>query len=236
MELFFHRPGRASGSSAVVDRGEVCRRSRRASAFTSGGIDSRKRKRPQTFNVMAGLVPAIHVFLNANNTGAFGSFFSMSRMTDPTHALVSFQKSLTEGAVKLQPAMLDPALFVHLDKPNGHTRFTYVYLENQTVIALAMMVAVESLDGLLCFQAGVAVPEEFRGKGLAKKVLRASIAELKNGLARNGIRSFAVEGIVSETNVASKKVSEATISKNPKTVKDEFTGEPALQYVLKISG
>jgi hypothetical protein len=89
------------------------------------------------------------------------------------------------------------------------------------------------MNGLPCFQAGVAVPEAHRGRGNAKSVLAAAIAELRHGLSRNKITSFYVEAIVSIDNEPSKRVAESTISATPVEV-NEFSGLPALQYVRKI--
>jgi predicted GNAT family acetyltransferase len=129
---------------------------------------------------------------------------------------------------------LDRNLFMHFDEPTGIPRITYVRLDGQTVTALALMVRTEPMHGLPCFQAGVAVPEAYRGKGHAKSVLAAAIAELRHGLSRNKISSFYVEAIVSTDNEPSKLVAEATISATPVAVTDEGSGLPALQYVRKI--
>lgn len=159
----------------------------------------------------------------------------MARMTDPFDALTSFQEALLNGEISnLRAGELDPELFVHLDQPTGVPRLTYVRLDRQSVTAMAIMVRTEPLHGLPCFQAGVAVPVAYRGRGYAKSVLAAAIAELKQGLSRNKVGSFYVEAIVSVDNEPSKRVAEATISATPIAVTDEYSGLPALQYVRKI--
>jgi len=90
------------------------------------------------------------------------------------------------------------------------------------------------MHGLPCFQVGVAVPEAYRGKGHAKSIVAAAIAELRHGLSRNKISSFYVEAIVSIDNEPSKRVAEATTSATPVAVTDEVSGLPALHYVRKI--
>jgi len=92
----------------------------------------------------------------------------------------------------------------------------------------------EPIDGVPCFQVGVAVPVPYRSKGYAKSIVAAAIAELKNGLSRNNISSFYVEAVVSTDNVPSKRVAEAVISSNPAAITDEYSGLPALHYVRKI--
>ncbi len=159
----------------------------------------------------------------------------MPRMTDPFEALKSFQEALLNGEIdNLQAGELDPNLFLHVDRPNGVIRFTYVRLDRQSVTAMAIMVGTEPIDGLPCFQAGVAVPEAHRGKGYAKSVLAAAIAELKHGLSRNKISSLYIEAIVGVDNEPSKRVAKATISATPVAVTDEYSGLPALQYLAKI--
>jgi hypothetical protein len=158
----------------------------------------------------------------------------LARMTDPFDALTSFQQALLDGEITLQAGELDPHLFLHVDHPTGVPRFSYVRIDGQSVTALAIMVATEPMHGLPCFQVGVAVPEAYRGKGRAKSVVAAAIAELMHGLSRNKISSFYVEAIVSIDNEPSKRVAESTISATPVAVTDEVSGLPALHYVRKI--
>ncbi|QHO73981.1 hypothetical protein ACH79_16430 [Bradyrhizobium sp. CCBAU 051011] len=155
-------------------------------------------------------------------------------MTDPFDALTKFQRALRDGDIDLRPGELDPTLVVHLDRPAGTLRLTYARLDGRKVIALAMMVSTEPLNGLPCYQAGVAVAKAHRGKGHAKSITEAAIAEMKNGLARNGVPSFYVEAIVNIENEPSKKVAAATISSSPVAITDHDSGLPALQYLKKV--
>jgi ribosomal protein S18 acetylase RimI-like enzyme len=159
----------------------------------------------------------------------------MPSMTDPTDGMVSFQQALIDGTIDLRPGELDPDIFVHADEPTpGVLRITYVRLDGQTVKAFASVVGVERLDGLPCFQLGVAVPVAYRNRGYAKSVLRSAIAELQHGLARNRIPSFYIEGIVGADNEPSKRASAATISSNPTAITDSVSGLPALHYIRKV--
>jgi hypothetical protein len=156
-------------------------------------------------------------------------------MTDPMDALVSFQQALLDGEIHLQPGALDPDIFVYADNPAPDvSRITYVRLDGRTVKAFVNVTSAGRVDGLPCFQLGVAVPVQYRNKGYAKSTLASAIAELKHGLARNKIPSFYVEGIVSVDNEPSKRASAATISPSPTAVIDEGSGLPALQYIRKI--
>jgi hypothetical protein len=159
----------------------------------------------------------------------------LARMADPFDALTSFQQALLNGEISLRAGELDPDLFLHVDQPTGGVpRFTYVRLDRESVRALAMMVPIEPMHGLPCFQAGVAVPEANRGRGYAKNIVAAAIAELRHGLSRNKISSFYVEAVVSVDNEPSKRVAEATISTTPVAITDLFSGLPALHYIRKI--
>jgi hypothetical protein len=155
-------------------------------------------------------------------------------MTDPFDALTSFQQAMLDGEITLRAGELDPDLFLYVDEPNGVPRFTYVRLDRQSVTAFAELCLTEPMHGHPCFQAGVAVPEAHRGKGYAKSVLAAAIAELRHGLFRNEISSFYVEAIVSIDNEPSKRVAASTISETPVAVTDRFSGLPALRYIRKI--
>lgn len=156
-------------------------------------------------------------------------------MTDPTDALVSFQQALLDGDITLRPGELHRDVFVHADSPTPDVmRITYVTLEGQTVTALVVAVSAGQIDGLPCLQLGVAVPEKYRNRGYAKRLLAAAIAEMKNGFSRTQMPSFYVEGIVSVDNEPSKRASAATISADPKPVTDEVSGQPALRYLRKV--
>jgi GNAT superfamily N-acetyltransferase len=159
----------------------------------------------------------------------------MPSMTDPMDALVSFQQALLDGEIQLRPGELDPHLFMYADRPTPDVmRITYVRLDGRTVKAFVNVISAGHIEGLPCFQLGVAVPEKYRNKGYAKSLLAAAIAEMKNGFSRTQIPSFYVEGIVSVDNEPSKRASAATISSTPAAVTDKDTGLPALQYLRRI--
>jgi hypothetical protein len=158
----------------------------------------------------------------------------LTRMTDPFDALQSFQQALVDGEIDLQRGQIDPEFFVHLDRPNGQPRFTYVRLQRQTVTAMVNFAVSDPIEGVPCLQIGVAVPEAYRSQGRAKSAVGAGIIELQHGLARNKVSTFYVEAVVGIDNEASKHVAAATISKAPIEVTDQVSGLPALHYVRKI--
>ena len=159
----------------------------------------------------------------------------MLTMTNPFDALESFQEALLGAEIGLQPGELDPKLYVHMDTPNGERRLTYARLQGQTVTALAILISAEPIERTPCFGIGYAVPPAYRNHGRAKDVIRAAIAELRNGLSRNGILAFYVEAIVGADNKASQRVAEQTLSTTPEAGTDKVSGLPCLQYLLKVA-
>lgn len=155
-------------------------------------------------------------------------------MTDPFESLTSFQKAFDDRELKLQRGEIDRELFVHVDQPQGVMRLTYAWAQRKTVTALALAVLTEPIEGIPCFQLGVAVREDYRGQGRAKNIVQAAIAEMKSGFARNNIPAFYVEAIVGAHNEPSRRVAAAIISDSPKEITDEFSGLPAFQYLRRI--
>lgn len=160
----------------------------------------------------------------------------MAAMTDPSDALGAFQAQLASENLPIRRCVLDADLFVLVDEPNGKPRFTYLQLQGRTITALVMLVLVDRIEGIPCFQIGYAVPEVYRNQGRAKKAVAAAILELRDGLlTRAGNPAFYVEAIISEDNTASRHVAAATISVDPVPVTDSPSGKPAFQYVRKIT-
>ena len=58
---------------------------------------------------------------------------------------------------------------------------------------------------------------------------------MKNGMARNGLKTFYVEAIVGMHNTASQRVAAKVISDKPVATTDAASGLPALQYLRKVS-
>ena len=157
-------------------------------------------------------------------------------MTDPSNALDSFQKALSDGRIKVEKCALDSDLYFLYDSPEGTPRFTYVRLDGKTVTAFVEFVRWEPINGRLCMHIGYAIPEAYRRQGRATEAVIAAIAELQNGFKRGGIKAFYVEAMVGADNVASQRVAQKTISDAPIEAIDSVTGLPALQYLRKIQG
>lgn len=120
-------------------------------------------------------------------------------LTDPSEGLASFQQALLDGEIRLEAGRLDRAIFVHLDRPADRPRFTCARIEKNTVTALAILIPVDPIDVVPCFQLGYAVPAHCRNQVRAKDVVQAAMAELWNGLSTNGVRALWIEAIVALT-------------------------------------
>lgn len=156
-------------------------------------------------------------------------------MIDPTDGMVSFQQALLDGEIDVEPGSVDPTVAVYMDRPEGQMRLTYVRLSpSKTVEAMAIFTPVEPIEGLPTFQVGYAVPPEYRGKGFAKAIVEAGIAELRKGLGRNGMKTFWVEAVTSTDNFASQRVAKAVLSEFGKPTTDMHSGTAALQYARKV--
>lgn len=157
----------------------------------------------------------------------------MSGMTDPMEALASLQVEVKRG-LRFKPCELDKSIGVFMDKPNGRTRLSYAIIEGDVVKALSLFVAVEPIEGVACFMVGYAVDNEFRNNGIATNLLNNSIAELKHGLAKNGIKKLYIEAIVGVDNIASQKVASKSISTKHEKVVDGYSDKDAFRYLCMV--
>jgi hypothetical protein len=155
-------------------------------------------------------------------------------MTDPSTAMQSFQQELLRHKPKLRRGELDKDLYVYVDAPHGEPRFTYVRLEGKIVTAFVELASVAPIEGTTCVALGYAVPEAYRRQGRAKEAVKAALAEMQNGLSRNGISVFYVEAIVGADNKASQRVAEQVISDKPVPMTDEISGLPAFRYLHRF--
>ncbi len=156
----------------------------------------------------------------------------MPGMSDPTDALKIFQDALLTGPVELERGRVDPDIYCHPHRGQRTPQFTYVRLEGKTVLAFATFALNGTYNGCPNLAVGYAVPEALRGKGRAKDILAAGIAEMQNGF--RGYPPFYVEAVVSEKNVASLKVAEAVLGGEAERIKDSHSGEPAVRYARKF--
>lgn len=155
-------------------------------------------------------------------------------MIDSMNALNGLQAALIARAVQLQHGTLHPDIRVLLDYPNRIPRFTYAQIQGGNVQAIALMVKADAVHGMPCFQIGYAVAENQRGQGLGTQTLQKAISEFIYGMGRTPLKEFYLEVIVSTENTASNKIARRLISQSPNLCNDEFTNEPAYQYLRKM--
>jgi len=155
-------------------------------------------------------------------------------LPDVSSALKSFQQALAANAISIQKGDLDQQMLVHMDRPNGENRLTYAKMTGPTVVALIQFVPCDPYEGEVCFNVGWAVAEAYQGQGRAREAVTAALKELRNGLNRSGMKSFWVEAIVGEDNVASQRLAEKVLSKPVKKSTDSFSGDPIVQYLRRI--
>jgi len=155
-------------------------------------------------------------------------------MTDPMDALTSFQKALQDREITPQRGEVHRDLLVLVDHPNGVPRFTYALPERGLVIAVAIFVVAEPINGSPCLNAGYAVDPDFRSRGLGKVVVQKAFDELTNGFRRTRMPHLHVEAIVSTSNEPSKGLARSLFSATPTECTDGESGQPALQYVRQL--
>lgn len=89
----------------------------------------------------------------------------MPGMTDPSDALLAFQRQLLAGALPLQPCTV-PDLFVLAHQPSGKARFSYLAIEGRTLKALVMLAHNGHEGALPCFQIATLSLSDTGGKAL----------------------------------------------------------------------
>jgi hypothetical protein len=103
-----------------------------------------------------------------------------------------------------------------------------------TVIAIAIFIVTEPIDGIPCFQTGYAVRESERRKGLGLQTLESSLAELRHGMSRTPMVEFYVEAVVGTANEASNRIAAKLLSDQPEAITDEISDESAWQYLRLV--
>ncbi len=154
----------------------------------------------------------------------------MPQMTDPSHALASFQQAYDAGLLQsqLRPGLLDGSIHLHVDQPAGRTRFIYFRIDHGVVMAMVMFAAMDPFEERPRVQLGYAVHPDHRGKGQAKALLGQALAEFQNGFA--GYPPLFVEAVVDVDNRASNTVAATVFPEAPAEIEDELSGRPALLY------
>jgi len=161
----------------------------------------------------------------------------MPSMVNPMDSLKDYQRAYLAGQVSPIPCTLHPNAMVFMDMPQGPSgprRFSYTLMEAGKVIALAILVPGQPIDGVPCFDLGYAVDESHRSRGLAKLIVIVAMEEMQHGLARQEIFEFCVEAVVGVKNMSSQKVAQQVVQQAPMEITDAYSGEPALRYLKRI--
>ncbi|MGF7151875.1 RimJ/RimL family protein N-acetyltransferase [Sphingomonas zeicaulis] len=90
-------------------------------------------------------------------------------------------------------------------------------------------------DGEPVVNIGYAVPEAYRGHGLAKATLIAALAELSAGLAGARISAIHIEAVIAPDNLASLRVAAAIFDAAPTPIIDRESELPALHYTRRVA-
>ncbi|WP_162997446.1 MULTISPECIES: GNAT family N-acetyltransferase [Serratia] len=154
-------------------------------------------------------------------------------ITDPHDGLLSLQQALDLNLVHPDRCKLHPEMSVIYDTPEGNWRLTYAFIEDGKVKASAVFVISDDLNGIKCFGIGYSVAESFRRMGLATELVEKAIKELQYGL-KDRISTFYVEALIGESNIASRKVAEKTLTSSGEPFTEGISGLPAFRYVKLI--
>ena len=158
----------------------------------------------------------------------------MSNMTNPLEGLLELQAGIESGLQMLEcPG--DNGLSVVFDQPEGVIRMTYAMIKDGMVIGYTVFVKDQPIGSVTVFDIGYAVREEYRGKGLATRIVNSSIDLLTDTMGLGGhFDSYYLEAIVGIGNLTSNKLAHKIISDTPKQIVDKHSGEDAYQYLRLI--
>lgn len=155
-------------------------------------------------------------------------------MVNPEDGLKSFQIAFANRQIKPNKGDIHTDILCLMDTPNGETRLTYGLLKNNLVIATAVFIPADPIEGSLCFNAGYAVDKKYRQKGYGKEVVQKAIDELVNGFTRAKVPSLYIEALVSVKNEASNRLAKSLFSSDPIECTDSYSGQASLQYIKKL--
>lgn len=160
------------------------------------------------------------------------------QMTDPQVSMISFQECILDSRFEIAPVSQHENLYSYADMPEpGERRLTYVRLDEdkKTVKAFLSCVLNGQVGGHLCVSVGYAVPEQYRNLGYAKSILRDVVQDLCIQAQRNGLRGLAVEAVIDQFNLASRKVAEAVLEVQAEPIIESLSKKPALRYTAKFN-
>ncbi|RML67910.1 GNAT family N-acetyltransferase [Pseudomonas syringae] len=160
----------------------------------------------------------------------------MAAIANPHIGFVSYQAALRDGIIKPLRCYSHPDLYMMQDHPaTGVLRITYAFHSGKVAKAYAVYIQADPIEGKPCFGVGYATAENYRNRGLATEILKASMEELRQGLSRHMPEpGFYVEAIVGVENQASQRVAARTLCDAPDAIEDSESGLPALHYIKLV--
>lgn len=151
-------------------------------------------------------------------------------MANPMVMLNSFQDALNAG-MQIHSHELIHGYKMYYDEPfKGGRRYTFAKVENGKVLVIAVFGLEYPIDNTTCYNVGYAVSENCRGKRLSIEAVNLGIERLKTELAKNNIKRFYIEAVISENNIPSIKVAEKLFSSKGTIIKERETGENAFHF------
>ena len=103
------------------------------------------------------------------------------------------------------------SIILHKDSPRGEMRLTYGIINpksKRNIMSSIVYILTDPYKGLPCFDVGYSTDTKYRGKGIATRLIKQSIDEMKNGFSKTPMKKFYLEMKIEKDNVASRKVAE----------------------------
>lgn len=158
-------------------------------------------------------------------------------MVDPHNGMVSFQRALRLGVVKIGAVEGFRDLYSCIDEPTpGELRLTYIRLssDRRTVMAFATCIMNGNINNNPCVSIGYAVPEKLRDSGHAKTIFLDVIRDQLLQAQRAGHKYVYFEAVMDVANYASQRVAGAVLGGTPESIIDAVSGRPAYRYATKF--
>lgn len=146
----------------------------------------------------------------------------------------ALSEAYTAGRVQLKPSMVSRDLYFHVDTPeeNQH-RYTYALMsKNNEIIAICVFIlSLETGKNDVAWF----VREDYRGKGLGKKVVEKSFAEFKNGVKSAGAKVIVIVATIDEGNAPSIALGRRYVGGEEIIAKDDGTSIHSYLQICRFS-
>jgi len=146
------------------------------------------------------------------------AFFNKKpQLTGSEMALLSLSHlatALKNGEISLERGRIFDDIYLHVDKPQGQTRFTYLMFsptEKNKPIAKFSCISRGVHKNAILFDVDFAVAPEYQGRNFGSTIAYKASEEFKNGMKGKMTDGFWLEAIVDDDNTASKRISSKII-------------------------